>query len=123
MRVLEGGDAVIIDVRGNGGGSHDAVRYVLSHFMPRGQLLISFVEAGKEPEQSFTLGELPAGRMIGKPLYVLIDGGVGSAAEELAYSVQQFGLGRLVGETTAGRSEERREGEEGVSTGRARGWA
>src|SRR3546814_9047052 len=70
--------------------------------MPRGQLLISFVEAGKEPEQSFTLGELPAGRMIGKPLYVLIDGGVGSAAEEFAYSVQQFGLGRLVGETTAG---------------------
>jgi hypothetical protein len=102
MRFLKGGDAVIIDVRGNGGGSHDAVRYVLSHFMPPGQLLISFVEAGKEPEQSFTLGELPAGRMIGKPLYVLIDGGVGSAAEEFAYSVQQFGLGRLVGETTAG---------------------
>src|SRR3546814_19828074 len=101
MRVLEGGDAVIIDVRGNGGGSHDAVRYVLSHFMPRGQLLISFVEAGKEPEQSFTLGELPAGRMIGKPLYVLIDGGVGSAEEEFAYRVQQVGLGRRVGENTA----------------------
>src|SRR3546814_20392260 len=102
MRVLEGGDAVIIDARGNGGGSHDAVRYVLSHFMPRGQLLISFVEAGKEPEQSFTLGELPAGRRIGKPLYVLIDGGVGSGAQEFDYSVRAVGLGLRGGEQTVG---------------------
>ncbi|WP_343518247.1 S41 family peptidase [Sphingomonas sp.] len=102
MRFLRGGDAVIIDIRGNGGGSHEAVRYALSHFMPSGRLLMTFLEAGKEPEQSHTLSNLPAGRMIGKPLYVLIDGGVGSAAEDFAYSVQQFKLGRLVGGSTAG---------------------
>jgi C-terminal processing protease CtpA/Prc len=38
----------------------------------------------------------------GKPLYVLIDGGVGSAAEAFAYDVQQFKLGELIGATTAG---------------------
>lgn len=102
MRFLKGGDAVIIDVRGNGGGSHEAVRYALSHFMAADRPLMTFLEAGREPQQSRTLTHLPAGRMIGKPLYVLIDGGVGSAGEDFAYSVQQFGLGRLVGQTTAG---------------------
>ncbi|MBL7537684.1 S41 family peptidase, partial [Escherichia coli] len=33
MRFLRDGDAIVIDLRGNGGGSHAAVRYLLSHFM------------------------------------------------------------------------------------------
>ena len=102
MRFLKGGDAVIIDLRGNGGGHHDAVRYVLSHFMAPDELLITFLEAGQKPYDSRTLTHLPAGRMIGKPLYVLIDHRSASAGEEFAYSVQQFGLGSLIGQTTAG---------------------
>ncbi len=102
MRFLNGGEAVIIDLRGNGGGAHDAVRYAISHFMEPDQPLITFLEAGEPPNASRTLSHLPAGRMIGKPLYVLTDGRVGSAAEEFAYSVQQFRLGTLVGQTTAG---------------------
>lgn len=102
MRFLKGGEAVIIDLRGNGGGAHDAVRYAISHFMEPDQPLITFLEAGQPPNASRTLSYLPVGRMIGKPLYVLTDGRVGSAAEEFAYSVQQFRLGTLVGQTTAG---------------------
>jgi hypothetical protein len=102
MRFLRDGDAVIIDIRGNGGGSHDAVRYALSHFLPSNRLLMTFYEAGKDPEQSHTLSNLPAGRMVGKPLYVLTDGSTASAAEDFAYSVQQFKIGRLIGEATAG---------------------
>ena len=33
MRFLKGGDAIIIDMRQNGGGSPDAVRYMISHFL------------------------------------------------------------------------------------------
>lgn len=102
MQFLRGGDAVIIDLRGNGGGSHDAVRYALSHFMKPDELLITFLEAGQKPYDSRTLTHLPAGRMIGKPLYVLIDNRAASAGEEFAYSVQKFGLGTLIGQTTAG---------------------
>lgn len=102
MRFLRGGDAVIIDLRGNGGGSHAAVRYLLSHFMDGDELDITFLTAGKDPVQSRTVDYLPAGRLKGKPLYVLIDRRVGSAAEAFAYDVQQFRLGTLVGETTAG---------------------
>lgn len=102
MRFLRDGDAVIIDLRGNGGGDHAAVRYLLSHFMKPDQLDIIFLESGKDPIQSRTLDNLPAGRLIGKPLYVLTSPQVGSAAEAFAYDVQQFHLGTLVGGTTAG---------------------
>jgi hypothetical protein len=102
MRFLREGDAVIIDLRGNGGGSHAAVRYLLSHFMDGDQLDITFLETGKEPIQSRTLEHVPAGRLRDKPLYVLISPQVASAAEAFAYDVRQFQLGTLVGATTAG---------------------
>jgi hypothetical protein len=102
MRFLRQGDALIIDLRGNGGGDHAAVRYLLSHFMEPDQLDITFLEAGEEPVQSRTLDNVPAGRIRGKPVYILINPQVGSAAEAFAYDVQQFRLGTLVGATTAG---------------------
>jgi len=101
MRFLRDGDAVIIDLRGNGGGDHAAVRYLISHFMDPDVLEMTFLE-GANSSQSRTLEYLPAGRLKGKPLYVLIDGGTGSAAEALAYDVEQFKLGELVGGKTAG---------------------
>ncbi|ATB29257.1 hypothetical protein MEBOL_002706 [Melittangium boletus DSM 14713] len=102
MRFLKGGDAVLIDLRGNGGGSSEAVQYLASHFLKAGTLEITFQHAGREPVQTRVLDHLPAGRMIGKPLYVLIDQGAASAAESFAYDVQQFKLGKLVGASTAG---------------------
>lgn len=102
MRFLKGGDAVIIDLRGNGGGSSEAVQYLVSHFLKAGTLEITFLAAGHDPVQTRVLDTLPAGRMIGKPLYVLVDQGSASAAESFAYDVQQFKLGQLVGATTAG---------------------
>ncbi len=102
MRFLKESDAAIIDLRGNGGGSHGAVRYLVSHFLDGDQLELTILEGSKPPTQSRALEYLPAGRLKGKPLYVLIDGGVGSAAEAFAYDVQQFKLGELVGAKTAG---------------------
>jgi hypothetical protein len=55
-----------------------------------------------DPDRLETLAELPAGRMVGKPLYVLISGGTASAAEEFTGHVGGYHLGELVGERTAG---------------------
>ncbi|GFE86487.1 S41 family peptidase [Steroidobacter agaridevorans] len=102
MRFLKDGDAVIIDIRGNGGGAHAAVRYLVSHFMDPDVLEMSFLEGSEPPVQSRTLEHLPAGRMKGMPLYVLIDLSAASAAEAFAYDVQQFKLGELIGSKTVG---------------------
>ena len=103
MRFLSGGDAVIIDLRRNGGGSPEAVQYIISHFMEANRPLMTFYMNGQAtPDTTATLAELPAGRMVGKPLYVLISPRTASAAEEFAGHVAGYHLGELVGENTSG---------------------
>jgi hypothetical protein len=103
MRFLRDGDALIIDLRGNGGGDASAVQYLISHFLSSPQLLMTFHDGPSgESSESRSLEYLPAGRISGKPLFVLIDRYTASAAEEFTYHVQQFKLGVLVGQTTAG---------------------
>ena len=103
MNFLAGGDAIIIDIRRNGGGSPEAVQYITSHFMEAGKPLMTFHMNGQaSPDTTATLAQLKAPRMIGKPLYVLTSGSSASAAEEFAGHVAGYKLGELVGETTAG---------------------
>lgn len=103
-RFLGGGDAVIIDLRENGGGSGEAVRDLISYFMPaKKQVLMAYHDgASGKVDYSYVDLKLAAPRMVGKPLYVLTSGGTGSAAEEFAYHVKLFKLGTLIGDTTAG---------------------
>src|SRR3712207_5878303 len=94
---------IFIDLRRNGGGSPQAVQYLISHFVPANRPLVTFHMGGEpEPTRLASLAELPAGRMVGKPLYVLTSGGTASAAEEFSGHVAGYRLGELVGETTAG---------------------
>jgi len=102
MRFLRDGDAAIIDLRRNGGGSPDAVRYLISHFLEPNRPIVTFYMRGKPGDTLKTLATLPAGRMIGKPLYVLTSGGSASAAEEFIGHVAGFKVGELIGETSAG---------------------
>ena len=103
MQFLKGGDAVIIDLRRNGGGSPQAVQHLVSHFMAADRSLVTFHMNGQPtPDRLSTLAELPAGRMVGKPLYVLTSNATASAAEEFSGHVAGYRLGELVGENTAG---------------------
>ena len=102
MRFLRDGDAAIIDLRRNGGGSPDAVRYLISHFLEPNRPIVTFYMRGKPGDTLKTLATLPAGRMVGKPLYVLTSGGSASAAEEFIGHVAGFKVGELIGETSAG---------------------
>lgn len=102
MRFLRDGDAVIIDLRRNGGGSPEAVQYLISHFLEPNRPLMTFHMYASQVDRLSTLAELPAGRMVGKPLYVLTSGNTASAAEEFTGHVAGFRIGEVVGETTAG---------------------
>lgn len=103
-RFLSGGDAVIIDLRQNGGGSGEAVQALVSYFLPPDhRKLMTFQEgAAGAGHSTYVLGQLSGPRMVGKPLYVLISPATGSAGEEFAYHIAMFKIGTLVGSTTAG---------------------
>lgn len=102
MAFLRGGDAIVIDLRANGGGSPDAVRRLASYFVPAGAKLVTFHMRDETPTVSNAEAEVPGGRITGVPVYVLTSGRSASAAEEFASHVKGFGFGTLVGETTAG---------------------
>lgn len=102
MRFLKDGDAWVIDLRGNGGGTSSAANYFLSHFHDPGTYSYTSYAGSEMPQRTPALDYLPAGRLKGKPLYLLIDGNVGSAAEAVAYDLQQYKIAELVGAKTAG---------------------
>jgi hypothetical protein len=100
MAFLKDGDAVIIDLRRNGGGSGQAVHQLISHFLEADRPLITFYR-GSEASPTFkSLAGLST--MVGKPLYVLTSGGTGSAAEEFAGHVAGYRIGEVVGAATSG---------------------
>ena len=101
MAFLRGGDAIVIDLRDNGGGSPEAVRYLASYFVPAGTTLVTFYLKQNAPTRSIAEA-VPGGPIAGKPVYVLTSGHTASAAEEFASHVAGFGFGKLVGETTTG---------------------
>lgn len=102
MRFLKDGDAWIVDLRGNGGGTSAAANYFLSHFHDPGTFSYTSYAGSELPQRNYALDYLPAGRLKGKPFYLLIDGNVGSAAEAVAYDLQQSKIAVLVGTKTAG---------------------
>jgi len=105
MNFLANADAVIIDVRRNGGGDPVLLQTILTYLVaPGDRLHINdfYQRAGDRTEQYWTAAQVPGPRLDGKPLYVLTSGNTGSCAEEFAYDVQTHRLGTLVGATTAG---------------------
>lgn len=105
MNFLANCDAVIVDLRRNGGGDPSLLQTVLTYFVEDGDRLHIndfYLRQGDRTEQFYTSAYVPGPRLHGKPLYVLVSGLTGSCAEEFAYDVQTHELGTLVGATTAG---------------------
>ena len=105
MNFLANTDAVIIDLRRNGGGHPAMIATILTYFVePDARLLFNtfYARETNEIEQYHTSPYVPGPRLAGKPLYVLTSRRTGSAAEEFAYDVQTHRLGTLVGEVSAG---------------------
>ncbi|MEU7697792.1 S41 family peptidase [Streptomyces sp. NPDC039028] len=96
--------SLLIDLRGNRGGDPDSVAFVCSYLLDRRTHLNTMHWRHREgDEQSWSLPHVPGARFGGsKPLYVLTSGSTFSAAEELAYDLQQLGRATIVGEPTLG---------------------
>jgi hypothetical protein len=103
MTLVAQGDALIIDLRNNGGGA-DAGDLIAAYLLPAGSPLSGFYD---RPSGLSTSRQTPAwvpGRRFGpkKPVYILTSHRTFSAAEALAYDLQALGRASIVGEQTAG---------------------
>ncbi len=90
-------DALIIDVRGNPGGSIRTLNAFLDFFLPAGT--DTFQEKGRDrPHMNATF----SGGHTKLPVVILMNGGSGSASEIFAAVMQENGRAKLIGEKTAG---------------------
>lgn len=92
--------ALIIDLRGNSGGLLDAVRDIVSMFVPTGPVVYVQERQGS-PKELPVRSELYRGYEF--PIVVLVDGASASASEILAGALRDNGRATLIGATTFGK--------------------
>lgn len=104
LRFLSRTDALIVDVRRNGGGSGEMSHLVFSHFLgERPVPTIRVVERGTgRDEVRRSDAQVPGPRRPDVPLYVLTSQGTASAAEEFSFVLRNQGRATIVGDRTAG---------------------
>lgn len=104
MNLLTHTDALIIDLRQNGGGSPSMVALIISFLLKSDSVhLNSFYDrSGDKTLQSWTLPYVPGRRTPDKPVYVLTSKRTFSGAEEFAYNLKNLKRATIIGETTGG---------------------
>ncbi len=97
-----GSKKLVIDLRGNPGGYLDAAVDIASHFLPKGDVVVTEDYAGKRSNivhRSIGYDDVPKGTKIA----VLIDQGSASAAEILSGALQDHHLATLIGTRSFGK--------------------
>ena len=104
MNFLAHVDALIVDVRDNGGGDPKMVAYLESYlFSARTHLNDIWDRKSGSVEEFWTLDSLPGERLGSeKPVYVLTSSRTFSAAEEFCYDLKMLKRATIIGETTGG---------------------
>ncbi len=104
MNFLSGCDAIIFDLRSNGGGSPEMIRYITSYLFDSKTHLNDMVDRdSKVVEEYWTLEQVPGPRpKKDVPVFVLTSSRTFSGAEEFSYNLKNLKRATLVGETTGG---------------------
>lgn len=104
MNFLASTDAVIFDLRRNGGGDPAMVAFITSYlFGPQPVHLNDFYSRPtNETRPSWTLPHVPGRRLTNKDVYILTSARTFSGAEEFTYNLKHLKRATVVGETTGG---------------------
>ena len=103
MGFLANSDAVIVDLRQNGGGDPAAVILLCSYFFDEQTHLNSIYNRSENTTRDYwTHPAVPGKKLAGKDVYVLTSNRTFSGAEEFAYNLQSRKRATIVGETTGG---------------------
>jgi len=103
LNFLANSDALIIDLRDNGGGSPSMIQLISSYFFDEPVHLNSFYLRPEDTiKQFWTQNHVVGKRMSDIPIYVLTSNYTFSAAEEFTYNLKNLERAKIVGETTGG---------------------
>jgi hypothetical protein len=96
-------DALIFDIRGNGGGQPAMVTMIASFLFDHPTHLIDIYNRKEDTTtQNWTLSYLPGPRLSRQPVFVLTSKRTFSGAEEFAFDLKNQKRATIVGETTGG---------------------
>lgn len=104
MNFLSNTDAIIIDLRNNGGGSPAMIQLITSYLFGSNPVHLNnfYWRPSDQNSQTWTLPHVSGTRSPDTPVYVLTSGGTFSAAEEFSYNLKHLERATLVGATTGG---------------------
>lgn len=104
MNFLANCDALIIDIRNNGGGSPEMIQLLTSYFYAGEPIHLNsfYWRPGDKTTQTWTLPHIPGKRIPDVDIYVLTSNRTFSAAEEFSYNLKNLKRATLIGEVTGG---------------------
>jgi len=104
MNFLAHTDAVIFDLRRNGGGDPAMVAFVTSYLFGSQPVHLNdfYSRVTNETRPSWTQSYVPGRRLTDKDVYVLTSSRTFSGAEEFTYNLKHLKRAKVVGETTGG---------------------
>src|SRR5262245_10656678 len=102
MNFLANVDALIIDLRGNGGGSPEMVAYICSYLFTERTHLNDLYNRKEDKTTEFWTKDVPGPRLAKQPVFVLTSKRTFSGAEEFTYNLKSLKRATIIGETTGG---------------------
>lgn len=104
MNFVNGTDALIIDMRYNGGGNPAMVALVCSYLFGPEPVHLNdlYWREGNRTQEFWTRKEVPGKRYLNKDIYVLTSKRTFSGAEEFTYNLKNLKRATIIGETTGG---------------------
>lgn len=104
MKFLAHTDALIFDLRQNGGGDPEMVALISSYLFGDKAVHLNslYWRQGDKTEEFWTKPNVAANKFADKPVYVLTSNRTFSAAEEFSYNLKNLKRATIIGETTGG---------------------
>lgn len=104
LAFLRNCDALIFDLRSNGGGSPEMIQFITSYLFDSRTHLNDMIDRdGNVVSEYWTLDKIPGQRFSADlPVYVLTSKRTFSGAEEFSYNLKNLKRATIVGETTGG---------------------